>query len=801
MRCHIVAAAVIAALCASTADGSGILAPDDQTLPPLRVTDHLVDVSVHDRVALTTLTQTFRNDTKRRLEATYVFPLPEEADLTDFRMTFNGKMVPGRVLPAEEAARIYEDIVRQSKDPGLIEFIGRRLLQMRIFPIEPESDTTIQVKYQQVCSSVSGMHAYHYPLRTRSTAGQAYGTVRFAVDLETNAPLRNIWSPTHSVEIVRDAGERSAKIAYEANGGSLEDDFLLLFNTDSSDLGLSVVAHRPDAAAPGHFVLILTPGQLWPEEEYTPQDVAFVIDTSGSMAGDKLAQAKEALKFSIDRLDDRDRFTVVRFSTGFDTLFDGVTPADADHRAKARTWIDGFEAAGGTNIADTLLHVLAVARDRDARDERPFVVVFLTDGRGNREPAEIMNMLAEAGGESTADVMRMFPFGVGHDVNTKLLDRLAGGYKGRTTYVQPGESLELRLGDFFGVISRPVLTDLRLALPDIGVQERFPAALGDLYHGQQLIVAGQFRAEDTGSITLSATRGGKRVEYAWPDVSFRSTDSANYVPSVWAGRKIAYLVDQIRTHGESTEMVEEILALSQKYGIQTPYSSWLVDPERVTPLVAGGRRGGVGGVGDDARRPVGRRRGAPGGGVGAPAAARDAARDRAGALGSIFGEASDAPEDAAGYGFVGASEDVEGYGDDFDEIDLALADRAVTESHGRLANLIARKNAGMRERSSRDEGRLRRDAMLYRQIAGRGFHRFGRTYVDEGFGEDSESLIVRFASDAWFEIVRRRPDLRPAFAASPTVVVMLTDDTAVIVSEQAGIEQLADGERERLGFD
>ena len=194
-----------------------------------------------------------------------MFPLPEDGDLTDFRMSFNGKMVEGRVLPKDEARAIYESIVRQARDPGLIEFIGRRLLQMRVFPIEPRSDTTVKVRYQQICSPVSGMTAYRYPLRTGRTAdGRAYGTVRFNVKLHDASPLKGIWSPSHAVDIVR-RGEHDADIAFEANGASLEDDFLLLYGTDSSDLGLSVVAHH-EGDGSGHFVLMLTPRQLWPEQ-------------------------------------------------------------------------------------------------------------------------------------------------------------------------------------------------------------------------------------------------------------------------------------------------------------------------------------------------------------------------------------------------------------------------------------------------------------------------------------------------------------------------------------------------------
>jgi len=788
MRSLIIVLALVLGL-PGVAPAAGLLAPTDQTLPPLRVTDHLVDVKVHDRIALTTVTQTFHNDTKQRLEATYIFPLPEEADLTDFRMTFNGKMVKGRVLPAEEAARIYESIVRQSKDPGLIEFIGRRLLQMRVFPIEPGSDTTIQVRYQQICRPISGMRGYHYPLRTRKTSGQAYGTVRFSVELDTAAPLKNIWSPTHAVEIVRGSDDRTARIAYEGTGVSLEDDFLLLFSTDSSDLGLSTVAHKPDGSDHGHFVVMLTPKQLWPDEEEPAQDVVFIVDTSGSMAGDKLRQAKAAIKFCVDRLDEDDRFSIVRFSTGFDVLHETLQPATEERRAAARAWIDAFSAAGGTNIADTLEHVLKMRPD-DA-EGRSFVAVFLTDGRGNRTPEEIMNTLADGGRETRS--LRIFPFGVGHDVNTVLLDQLADVYTGRTTYVQPGENLELVLGDFFSVISRPVLTDLRLSLPEIGATERFPATLGDLYHGQQLIIAGRFTETDTGPVRLTAMRNGERVEYVWPGVTFGHTDGADYVPSVWAGRKIAYLIDQIRKHGESSEMIAEVLTLSQKYGIQTPYTSWLVDPERLgrpggpiptfgTPVRGGTWDGSAPGIRRRAMQSRALRRVAP-----------SAAPESSGGFGGGRGGGG------GGGGGSGGFDDYS-FGDEHGEIDLLLAAEEVTKSDGMIANLIARKNAEIRHRTSVDRGRLDLSKLPVREIGGRWYNRLGTVLVDQDFDDTTTLIAVRFASSAYFEIVRARPDLRKVLAASRTVVVMTADGQAVLVSDRVGLEDFSEEERQQIGL-
>ncbi|UCD76474.1 MAG: VWA domain-containing protein, partial [Phycisphaerales bacterium] len=709
---------------------------------------------------------------------TYIFPLPDNADLTEFQMTFNGKMVKGEVLKAKEAAQIYESIVRQMKDPGLIEFIGRRLLKMRVFPIEPESNTTIQVRYQQICRPISGMKGYHYPLRTRKTAGQAYGAVRFAVDLQTKAGLKNIWSPSHAVEIVR-KGENKALIAYEAQGGSLEDDFLLLYDTDESDLGMSVVAYKPSKDEPGHFVLMLTPKQLWPEQSYQPQDVVFVVDTSGSMSGEKIKQAKAALNFCIGSLDERDRFNIVRFSTGFDPLFQVLQPAGEDARGKASQFIDSFNAAGGTNITDTLSFVMDMPRldEKGEPSDRPFVVVFLTDGQGNREPNEIMSSLKAI--EKGAG-KRIFPFGVGHDVNTVLLDQLSNTYHGKVTYVQPGENLELVLGDFFAVISKPVLTNLKLILPEIGATEKFPATLGDLYCGQQLIIAGKYATDTAGTVRLTATREGEAVEYAWPTVSFRSTDEATYVPAVWAGRKISYLIDQIRTHGESEEMIGEVIALSMEYGIQTPYTSWLVNPEKVH--LAMPMRNAAGTV---------RRSGLGGGlgsglGSGGGRASASAAMDRAASRGvAIEAEPAASP--------AGLS-----YGDEFGNLDLLLADQAVSQEAGEAANLIARKNAELREMRSRDEDRLNAGILPMQKIDGAWYHRIGRYLVDEAVDEETEFLVVKFGSNAYFELVQEVARLRPIFAAGTFVVVKMTETHAVLISDRTGIEDFSDDERKQI---
>ena len=476
----------------------------------------------------------------------------------------------------------------------------------------------------------------------------------------------------------------------------------------------------------------------------------------------------------------------MRFSTGFDSLFQELQHATKDNLKKAHTFIDSFEARGGTNISDTLYSVMGLRPTDDGENVRTFVVVFLTDGKGNREADEILAVLKNAKSQG----MRMFPFGVGHDVNTILLDRLANAYTGRPTYVQPGENLELVLGDFFSVISQPVLTNLRLTLPDAGVTEQFPATLGDLYNGQQLIIAGKFSEAATGPLKLTASRDGKQVEYIWPKAQFANTTQAKYVPAVWAGRKISFLIDQIRAHGESQEMIDEILQLSQEYGIQTPYSSWLIVPEqhrlalglRQRTIRRNGRlRGGVGGLG---------------GGGGAPGPPASAGRRMKLPSAPPGGVAGEGPRSTSG--ILKYPEAF--YGDINGAIDLTEAELSVAKASGKVANLIARKNAALKDMRNRDNDRLSDSLLLVRKINSRWYHKMGAYLVDEDFNEDTKLITVKFGSDAYFDLALNRADLREVLAANRNVLVLVADKIAVLIAENEGIEDFSEKMREEFSL-
>ncbi len=756
----------------ATARASGILVVEGARTNPLRIEDHLVRISITDRVALTTVNQTFHNTSEQRLEATYIFPIPEGADLTDFQMTFNGKMVQGEVLPADKAREIYERIVRGNRDPGLIEFIGRRLMRARVFPIEPNSTTEIQLSYQQVTDSVSEMWRYQYPLRTPGENSTAFGTVRFDVSIASKTPLRGVWSPTHEVEVVRD-GDYKARAVFERSKVSLADDFVLLYDAQQRDVGLSVVSYQEDEALPGHFLLLLAPKPIWDDQVQVPQDYVFVVDTSGSMASDgKIDQAKQALNYCIERLEEGDRFSVVRFSTGFDTIFPKLQAVDKASKAEARHRVEKFKPSGGTNINDALKAALQM-RDPESTD-RPFVLVFITDGKGDQARQIVEDMFARETKDFRENI-RLFPFGVGHDVNTELLDALATGYGGIPTYVQPGENLEHSLGDFFAVFSEPVLTDLHLDLPDLVVTEQYPPTIGDLYNGRQILLAGQFEKAVKGPVTLKAKRGDKELVYTWPQISFEPTEDATYVPRIWAGRKIAYLIDRIRLDGESSEMVREIIDLSTKYSLQTPYSSWLVAPELEDRPMAVSRfgrfegRGGFEGSALDAQRDLA-----------IPADRLRRSLDESEALEEARKSAP------AGGGFESGGQAFEGGA-------APGRGRAMpAEAAGEDAFYFAAGQARAREATALELQSADMRAMAVRRINGRNYVFVSGYYVDSALTEETKLTELEFGSDGYFDLIALRPDLRKALAAGRFMVVMVDPNNAIVIRQENGVKSLTD---------
>jgi Ca-activated chloride channel family protein len=261
----------------------------------------------------------------------------------------------------------------------------------------------------------------------------------------------------------------------------------------------------------------------------------------------------------------------VAFSTDLKTLSTDPLTANSGEVKRALDFLQELEADGGTNIHDALHEALRQVNS----GPRPSMIIFLTDGLPTVGETNTDSILEMAKGFNQ-DRARIFVFGVGYDVNTHFLDRLSSENGAVSEYVRPEESIEVKVSHFYGKVSTPVLTDLSIDLGHMGASQIYPRDLPDLFKGSQIIVLGRYRGGGPTALTLRGQAGQRQKSYTY-ETTVRAQQRYAFIPRLWASRKIGYLLDQIRLHGHSQELVDEIVALSKKYGIMTEYTSFLVD--------------------------------------------------------------------------------------------------------------------------------------------------------------------------------------------------------------------------------
>ncbi|MGZ5454161.1 MAG: VIT and vWA domain-containing protein, partial [Candidatus Aminicenantales bacterium] len=575
--------AVLAALVALTAAApalraDGFIIPNPrpgQDIPPLSVKYHHVKVEIVDQVAKTSVDQVFINHFGRDIEGTYIFPVPAGASVSDFAMFIGNERVQGEILDSREARRIYEDIVRRMRDPGLLEYIGRNLFRARVYPIPANGEKRVQISYTEVLKSENGLVKYLYPLNTEKFSRDPLTDVSISVRVESRVPIVNIYSPSHRASVRKD-GEGLARVGYEDKDVRPDKDFLLYYSLSKDDIGLSLMNWEGPEGS--FFMLLASPRFAAPGERIVAKNVVLVLDSSGSMSGTKIAQAKEAARFILNHLDRRDEFTVIDFDEGVTAFSEGLLPATGDNVGRALKFVDAIEDSGGTNINDALLGALSRMRD----GERPSYVLFLTDGLptvGTTETADILRNLAK-GNERRS---RIFVFGVGDDVNTELLDRIASDHRGASVYIGESEDLEAALSSFYEKISSPLLADLAVEFKGIETSQVYPRVLPDLFKGSQLILVGKYSGDGPVSIVMTGKAGREGKRFVLESRPLPGSDKFSFLPRLWATRRIGYLLEEIRLQGQNKELVDEIRRLGLKYGIVTPYTSFLVtEKERMT---------------------------------------------------------------------------------------------------------------------------------------------------------------------------------------------------------------------------
>jgi len=550
--------------------------PPTQFDTPLAVRNHQVTCDIVDGVAVTRVDQTFYNPNPRQVEGTYIFPLDDDIALKKFSMFVDGKEIQGQVLERDEARRTYEAIVHTRRDPALLEYVGTRMYKARIFPIPPHGDVRVKLEYSQILDVQAGLVRYRYPLGTEKFSSAPLEQVSVVVGIESKTPIKSVFCPTHTMAVRRDS-DHKASASFEGRGLRPDQDLLLYYTLSDKDFGLALLSYRA-AAQDGFFLARIAPKALLDAAEVMPKDICFVVDTSGSMAGEKIEQARKALNYCLSSLNRADRFCLVSFSHEPTIFGSGMQEATPENVTAARAFVDQIKAEGGTNINDALAKALQ-ARPAQGDSVRPYLIVFLTDGQptvGVTDPAGILANVKQA----NAGGVRLFVFGIGDDVNAKLLDRLAEDNHGARDYVGNREDLEIKLSGFYRKVADPVLANLQLTWQGLEVYDVFPRQLPDLFSGGEVLVVGRYRGSGPKAIELRGDRRGTRERHVYEETFAESDTRHEFLPQLWASRKVGFLLDEIRLHGENKELVDAVARLAIEYGIVTPYTAYLVNEQQ-----------------------------------------------------------------------------------------------------------------------------------------------------------------------------------------------------------------------------
>jgi Ca-activated chloride channel family protein len=776
---------------AGTTEARGLLIPEEKTLPPLAMLNHKVGIALEDQVAVTKVEQTFRNHTDRQLEATYVFPVPKGASVNKFTMYVDGKEVKGELVEAKKAREIYTSIVRRTQDPGLLEYIGADLLQMKVFPVPPKGDQKVTLSYTSVASREGDLVEYVYPLKTDGKATSTLEAFAIEATIKSQHAVQNVYSPTHAIALKR-KNDKEVAVSFERSQGLLDKDFQLFYQLGDKDIGLTALTHRPVAGEPGYFLAMVTPKVEIKKEYQVPRDMVLVLDTSGSMRGPKMDQARKALKYCLENLEKNDRFALINFGTTVNRYKDGLLGAETDQVGQAKKWVDALEPTGGTAINDALAAALELRPQKD--EGRTFTVVFFTDGQptiGETNPDKIVKNVSAKNSGNT----RIFTFGVGDDVNASMLDQISEGSRALSTYVRPSEDIEAKVSGLYTRISHPVLANLKLvATAEVSLTEVYPPQLPDLFHGQQLIVLGRYTGKGPSALKLTGTVGKEAKEFVY-ELTFpdRTADERSFVEEIWARRKVGYLLDQIRANGEKKELVDEVVTLAKKYGITTPFTSWLIVPDAPMPVAMGGRPGG-GVPGTSTATPLALDEGDGKG----PGKVLDFAKRTQQKLGDL-------ERNRDRFETRRLNEAAAGSGDMDPEVLKALKEaRAKKDTYdgsreawgrGDLGYVQAGKNGvdlALHNCNLRNQMRLEQTAL--RNAYGRNCVEIGGVWVDEKYEAKMPTVVVRAQSEAYFRILELQPKMKDVYRLGNHLVWVAPNGNALVIDAKDGKDKMSDEE-------
>jgi Ca-activated chloride channel family protein len=552
------------------ANAAGMLIADGGQGGVLKIEQQDVRVTINNGIAVTDVTQVFRNTENRQVEALYLFPVPKGASVANFSMWIGGKEMIGEVLEKKRAREIYDSYKQVRRDPGLLEQVDYKTFEMRIFPIGPQAQQKVQITYYQQLDYDQDWATYVYPLATAPRPGidsRTEGTFSLDLRVKSEVPIVGLESPSHKDDfVVVSHTDSYYQASLETKEGDLNRDVVLAYQVKRPMTGIDVVSSK-SSGDDGYFMLTLTAGEELAADNLG-MDFVFVLDVSGSMAHDgKLALSRESIGAFVDELAPNDRFEVIAFNVTPTKLFSELRAVDAASQDEAAQFLRAQQGRGGT----VLKSAMALAYQYGQSD-RPLNVVILSDGM--TEQGERVELLAQIA--SRPSNAKVFCIGVGNEVNRPLLSQMAEDAGGLAAYLSQGDDFGRQAKAFRRKLTRPAATNVKIELAGVEVYDREPQQLPNLYHGMPVRLYGRYRGEGNVDVRVQAEINGAPIDQS-VQIQFPGSESGNpEIERMWASQKVDRLLKGADRTGSRTTVVDEIVRLGESYSIVTEYTSFLV---------------------------------------------------------------------------------------------------------------------------------------------------------------------------------------------------------------------------------
>lgn len=589
---------------------------------PLKHTE--VTGHISGMIAEVTVKQQFHNPLTDRLEAVYVFPLPETAAVHSLKITIKDRTIVGEVKTTEAARQTFDEARAAGQTAALVEQSRENIFTASVTNIPPGESVTVEITYYQTLTYDDGRYGFHFPMvvaprylgaqdrpqpqppvlvepqpaplpadapeaadNTRmpqpapvapdadprriqppawlNPADKRIGNITLKLSIDAGVGITAVKSPTHEIT-VNQTGNTTATVELTRKNEIPNKDFVLEYKIAGNAVQAAVLAHKAAGAETGYFMLMLVPKDEYDSEEILPKEMIYIVDHSGSMGTEKMAQAKLALKSSLHALNPEDTFTIVPFDNRVTFFSEKPLPFTQDNLDKADAFTAAIQSQGGTEI----LQPMQWALSQPADPERLKIVAFLTDGEVSNDEQVVAEVQKSAG------PARVYTFGIGHGVNRWMLRKMAEYGHGGFETILPGENLEEKIARFNDRTSYPVLRDLTADFGGLAPKDLYPATMPDLFTSQPIVILGTYQKGGKYKVTV----GGKNVNGDYStnlNIDLPDTSEANAgLPVVWARARVEDLNDRLIKAQDRKPLQDEIRDLGLKFGLVTDYTSFVV---------------------------------------------------------------------------------------------------------------------------------------------------------------------------------------------------------------------------------